>query len=299
MSILLGIGCSTDTRTFRGLTTDAATSRLGAVIYPLENAQCKKAEKKPAQEQQQAGQREGVAAPLIAAGISMGITLAVDAINKSIEDYKKGLSNIFAAGGNSPDVAGNIKCLVVARGLIGQAIREKDKSNDKASNNYRDLGFSDYPSFYLELKTEHKGNTVVLTPQFLSYAASSARKEGSGFKHVSLVLSFSDISPKGPSENSEEKAFAVFRHDLGRLEIGKSYDEKLLIGTAASAFLKDEDLKRKGFNISAVVTESEEAGLAYQVAAEAYASKKADLQKAMEDTLTKAIGINNPNNQPK
>lgn len=56
---------------------------------------------------------------------------------------------------------------------------------------------------------------------------------------------------------------------------------------------------KKGFNISAVVTESEDPGLALPVLSETFASKKGDLQKAMEHTIKNAIGVNDPNNDPK
>jgi len=225
----------------------------------------------------------------------MGVSFLVDAINKSIEEYKKGLSNVFPAGGNAytDSNADKIKCIVIARGQIGQFDGgRKLENDDKLSKTYGQLGFRDYPSFYLELKVDFKDGRALLTPQYLSYAASSARSKGSGMKHVSLVLAFSDISQKKPNEIAEDKAFAIFRHDFGRLKIGKRYDSRLLKGTAASAFLTPEDLWKKGFNISAVVTESEDPGLALQVLSEGFVNKKGDLQKAMEDTIKKAIGVN-------
>ena len=105
-----------------------------------------------------------------------------------------------------------------------------------------------------------------------------------------MVLVFSDASQKKADEINEDKAFAIFRHDFGRLEIGKRYEGPLLNGTASSAVLATEAQDKTGFNISALISESESPGIALQVLSETFASKKGDLQKALEDTIKKAIG---------
>src|SRR5690349_21344984 len=91
-------GCSgTDTRTFKNLSTKSAESRLGATI--IADKPGEKVEMCPSE--QVAAKKEGaiLLAPLVAAGASLAATFVVDAINKSIEEYKKGLAGTFGVSG--------------------------------------------------------------------------------------------------------------------------------------------------------------------------------------------------------
>lgn len=284
LSTVLAVGCSsTDRRPFTNLSTTPANSRLGSVIY-VSDKLCPNDPDSKAKE-------FAFLAPVIAVGVSMAVTYLVEAVNKSIEEYKKGLTGSFTASGPSGHKANAIKCIIIARGQLGSRDRDNTTNdNDVLRTIYPGLGFGDYPSFYLELKVAKQGEKALqLTPLYLSYAASIARNEGSGKKNVSMVLAFSDTSQKKADEINEDKAFAIFRHDFGRLEVGKRYHKSLLTGTSASSSITTESLNKEGFNVSTLVTDSEDPGIALQVLSETFASKKGDLQKALEDTIKKAI----------
>lgn len=278
-------GCAgNDTRTFTGLATTPADSRLGTVIFvnPM-GKECPSLNTK----------EFAVAAPLIAAGVSIAATYVVNSITTAMEEYKKGLSGSFGAAGIAGQASMDIGCIVIARGLMGEGKPPRvPDTKDFLANYYHQLGFQDYPAFYLELKVSvdpKASETLKLQPNYLSYAASVAKNSGSGRKHVGIALAFSDTAQKKPDEINEEKTFATFHHDLGRLEIGKRYKPELLHGTGASASLTNESFKKSSFNISAVVSESEDPGIAFQVLSETFSSKKADLQKALEETITNAL----------
>jgi hypothetical protein len=257
-----------------------------------------------------------VAAPLIAVGVSFAAGYIVNSISKALDEYKSGLSGSFGAAGIAEVVNSHgevqaftpkdIHCIVIVRGLMGEGGQPTvTDDTDFLAKFYPSLGFKDYPAFYLELTaSQHEVPTMsaepgaptkrlTLKPTYLSYAASVAKNSGSGRKHVGVALAFSDTTQKKPNEINEEKTFAIFHHDLGRLEIGKRYEDrdamKLLQGTAASASLTEDSLKKSSFNIYAVVSESEDPGIAFQVLSVTFTSKKADLQKALEEMFTNLL----------
>jgi hypothetical protein len=279
------VGCSnTDKRTFSGLSTTAADSRLGTVIALGKNC--------PTEEPAQGGQEIApIVAPLVAAGVSLAASYIVKAIDNSIEEYKKGLSSSFTATGVAHLGIKNVGCIMIARGLLGTPPSRKVDTADKLSIIYPTLGLADYPAFYLELKAIQNvaARTVTLQPAYISYAASSARNTGSGRKYVTVAVALSQMTPKRADDISEEKAFAVFRHDLGRLEIGKRYKEKLLSGTGSSATFNQESYCKEGYNITALIGETEDPGLAFKIMSETFAAKKDDLEKALEETIKKAV----------
>lgn len=157
------------------------------------------------------------------------------------------------------------------------------------------MGLTEYPAFYMELSVNDKKSkdndkkALELEPVYLSYAASSAKTLGSARKHVSVVIAMSDAAPKVSGELEEEKAFAVFRHDFGRLDIGKSYNVDTLKGTTASQ-PPSEKFNQEVFNISALVTESEGPSIARQALIDAFNNKKGDLQSALEQAIKNAFG---------
>ena len=257
------------------------------------------------------------AAPLIAAGISFAASYLVDSIKTAIEEYKKGLSGSFGAAGISNIKIQEIACIAIGRGLLGTPKEIPTPDEDMLRELYPKLGFKEYPAFYLELAVESKlvkntevkesgsvtltpdtevkeSGSVTLTPVYLSYAQSIAREKGSGKKHVGVALAFSNNAQKKPEEINEEKAFAVFRHDLGRLEIKKRYDKNLLMGTGASASLTTEAYKKNTFNISAVISDSEDPGLALEVLSTTFTDQKSNLKKALEESITNAINKTKP-----
>jgi hypothetical protein len=273
-----------------------------------------------------------VAAPLIAAGVSLAATFIVNSIDKAIDEYKKGLSGSFGAAGTAKGIPKKETCVIIARGLMGQVEKpalytkeeiatidayegaEKDKKYNFLVKYSYVLGLKSYPTFYLELKAsideprevnKESGpgkvekveipGALTLTPQYLSYAASAAKNWGwSKTKHVGLALAFSDMAQKKPDEINEEKTFANFRHDFGRLEIGKRYNKALLAGTDASVPLTKDQFSKPAFNITAVVSDSEDPGIIFQVLQQTFTSEKEGLQTALEEVITNAIKKTQP-----
>lgn len=314
LMIVIMTGCNGfDKRPYEGLTTEPAKSRLGTVVYfiPRENLPAGVNEKKcfsefthtevhkilyPPQQEEKPLVPAVAAGPLIAAGISFAATYLVDSVSAAIEEYKKGLSGSFGAAGISNRKIQDIACIAIGRGLLTKPVKE-------SPNFYLQLGFKDNPAFYLELAVESKtvtdeggkdSGSVTLTPTNLSYAQSIAREKGSEKKHVGVAIAFSDTAQKKPEEIEEAKAFAVFRHDLGRLEIKKHYDKDLLKGTGASASLTEEAYQKGTFNITAVISDSEDPGLAFEVLSTTFTDQKSNLKKALEEAITNAINKTKP-----
>jgi hypothetical protein len=66
---------------------------------------------------------------------------------------------------------------------------------------------------------------VTLTPQYFEYGATSARYSGSGQKSVSVVIQIANDQPTKPEDVGKAGSAMVFRHNLGRLDIGKVYSD--------------------------------------------------------------------------
>lgn len=325
-------GCSSfDSRTFTGLNTKLADSRLGTKIYTHTSCPSEMTAERVNEEIKGGeGVLPLVAAPLIAAGVSLAATFIVNSIDKAIDEYKKGLSGSFGAAGTAKGIPKKKTCVIIARGLMGQmekpleytpeeiakiskakAAKEDAEEYDFLVKYSYVLGLKSYPAFYLELKAsideprevdKNPGpgkveipGALTLTPQYLSYAASAAKNWGwSKTKHVGLALAFSDMAQKKPDEINEEKTFANFRHDFGRLEIGKRYNTALLAGTDASVPLTKDQFSKPAFNITAVVSDSEDPGIIFQVLQQTFTSEKEGLQTALEEVITNAIKKTQP-----
>jgi hypothetical protein len=158
-----------------------------------------------------------------------------------------------------------------------------------------EFGFADHPAFYLELRMKPSdGRTAVtLTPQYFEYAATSAKYSGSGQKSISLVIQIAADQPTKPGDIANSTTTMVFRHNLGRLEIGRVYSAatttKLFNGTAAWQKIPDS-IANSGSNITALVTESEDPSVAFTALVDAFQSKKGDLQTAIEQAIKNALG---------
>jgi len=74
---------------------------------------------------------------------------------------------------------------------------------------------------------------------------------------VSVVIAIGEKQPKSP-EKIDTDADAVYRHNFGRLEIGKHYGKDQLAGTEAVQTISDFPWPM----ISALVTESENPSIA-------------------------------------
>jgi hypothetical protein len=111
-------------------------------------------------------------------------------------------------------------------------------------------------------------------------------------------MALADASLKPDEDPTDEKSIALYRFDLGRLEIGKSYEHSaaapLLTGTASQQSISADTPGGIPFNVLAIVIESEEPGLVLEALSTAYGSKKGDLENAITDILKEAIVSDEP-----
>ena len=282
-------GCSTiDTRSYSGLSADkAAETRVGEIIRILEKC--------PVTE----GESQIFQTPLFS-DVKLVASVVTSAIGEAIKEAKEGLSGQFLAYGaynaveevsNAEKSENSSKCVTLvtlARGLIGPLGKNLPKQDGNLQfSDLKTLGLADYPAFYLELEAKRepindgKGATskhkLTLTPVYLHYAQSSARLEGSGSKTVSVVIAIGEKQPKS-LEKIDTDAVAVYRHNFGRLEIGKHYGKKQLADTAATQTVSSFP----GPMIYALVTESENPSIALRALETAFQSNKSGLFKALE-----------------
>ncbi|MEN8174780.1 MAG: hypothetical protein ABFS23_03400 [Pseudomonadota bacterium] len=282
---------SVDKRDFSGLTTTRAEARLGEFVR-LSEKQCP-TEPRPEDKAELGPGWLGVLA-------STGAQFAVDAIDEAIKEYKAGLSGFFMA--STPSSAKQLRdarCLIIARGLIGQRSNVAARDGKLESGHLTDLGLADYPAFYLEVElpeNDKQINGIALTPSYLSYAASSARSKGSGKKYVSVAIALSGAAIKQQEDPAnivtEENSLAIAYHDLGRLETGKHYTAETLKGTESMLHINDQDLeKNPHFSITTVVTESEDAGVALKAIQSAFDTNKDALKAEFEKLFKEAAGV--------
>lgn len=267
-----GAGGSSEATNLSGLSTTAAASRVGTIVSGAPSC--------PVADEEEA---------LVETLIGFGAQFLVNFGSHAIENYQNGLNGQFAGGGVVDAAhAGDIHCLIIAHGLIGAGGANVAGGRSPLSGaDLERLHLADVPGFYMEARLTRQGERVVIEPVFLSYAQTAARHRGSGRKHVSLIVAVDEHVATPAADSGDDDFDALFRFDLGQLEIGRHYDASALAGLAASQQLPATSFG--GSNISALVTESEEPGPALQALSETYAAKKDALQTAIEDAVTHAL----------
>jgi len=211
-------------------------------------------------------------------------------LDAALKDYQDGLTGHFVASGVVSGELQTGSCIIIGNGQLGPVQPTfVDDGSRFNSNNLQNLGLADVPSFYLEARAQWDETETHLTlqPVFLSYAASSARTRGSGTKHVTLVITVDETATDASADAQDSGFAAVYRINLGELEIGSHYDAAQLRYTGASQAITSTDLSNS--NVSVLVTESEEASLALGALSAAYQSNRGDLQSAFESMITSAL----------
>lgn len=133
-----------------------------------------------------------------------------------------------------------------------------------------------------------KGENLVftITPLNLIYSDTSARSRGKGFKDVTLAITFTPIGLISDASKKTEPTTTLI--NLGRLEIKKKYSnfnpKDSIIKTAISV------PEARAYNISVVVTESEDPSVLLEAFGEAFEGNKSDLGTALEDAIGRAVG---------
>ena len=230
-------------------------------------------------------------APLVGVAVDFAVDFAVSAIKQSLDQAKKNLTGTFLANGLVDDrILDGERCLVISRGLRGLLLENVAETSGRMSKQMLGpLGFADYPAFYLELKTAYNpaSKSLTLTPVYLAYPESSALSAGSGKKNVTIGIAMHTKSGKA-GEDPEKGALAVFRHNLGRIEIGTEMSELaqpgIFTGAAAAHTIGD----KIGGNFVALVTEAEDPGIALNALSEAFGDGKPlgdALKKLIKDSV--------------
>ena len=316
VSAFLIVGCgSNDTRPLTGLTTEKADQRAGAAMLLLKDCLVHKQEAR----QKIIGGVAAIAIPVLA-------NFAVKYVGAAVDARKEGLSGQFIAGTTvddinaafNPDATNNetkTPCLVIYRGLFGATKEDATDSNrdsDLTKNHLTDLELVDYPAFYMEIRFQFDGNYLKALPKYIWYADTVARNPGSGKKHVGVVLAMTeqamgrDSDPPSESEATKQaeehdgdpptadEALALFRFDLGTLEIGKSYLQEpgspLLTSTIAAQPIRLDATTAKPASLLAYVVESEDPGLVLATFSEAFESQEDNLTSALTDFLRDVTG---------
>lgn len=213
-------------------------------------------------------------APILGVVASIAAKALVGWAGDRLEARKEGLTGQFVASGViTPPTAGSA-CLRLYRGPIGQTGVPEGADADPVA------------AFLFEADVTIDGNKVwVVEPKHVVYRASSAR-QATKTKHVSVVIALTETAPADPTKPDEGRPVAVFRHDLGALKLRASYSGKTLAGTAASAAVS----QTQPLNVTALVTESAEAGPVLTALIGAFNDNKDKLTEALTDIVEGAVG---------
>lgn len=277
LPVLLG-GCASmfgsHDASMSGLTTEPAPVRVGAFVTAMPRCPVSDTERFEM-------------SSLIASFAGDFLFSYVDA---ALKDYQEGLNGAFVASGVVDGELGQGSCIIIANGPLGPVQPTFVEGGSQFSSaDLQDLHLADVPAFYLEARVlwDPDQTHLTLRPEFLSYAASSARTRGSGAKHVSLVMTVDETAADATANASDSGFSAVYRINLGELEIGRHYDAAQLRYTGASQAITPADLRSA--NVSVLVTESEDPSLALQALSAAYQSNSGALQSAFEDMIASAL----------
>jgi hypothetical protein len=268
-------GCLSTRESQRGITVEESVLRENVAILAV-------VDKCPSADTEQAAAALG---PVIATAADFTINW----ISSYLENREKKLTGQFTARGLSK-VSALSGCVIVGRGVFGPGWDGRTQAIDElTAPKLEALGFVDVPAFYLELNAKLEDGYLTLTPYFLVYGASSAKRTPSGKKSVTVALSVSAGQHHEDSTDSAEQV-AKIELDLGKLEIGRYYKEAVLKGVVARGRLKSPE---GNVGLVALVTESEEAGIAEQAVAKAFEDNSNELSEALAEFLSGIAGIDN------
>lgn len=238
---------------------------------------------------------------LLGAGISLLADFTFKYIDKKVDDYKKGLnSQTFFSGSRSVGFkevfSDNDQCITLVVGNFGKRFSKFEGTNGTLNANALAANFklADYPHLLIELKAKNTVNNITLEPSYIFYNKQLSKSKGRGTKSTSLVVAISTKTISGQEDLEKSKApLAVFRLNLGELKIGSEYNEimnpGILRGAGSSVNLKKISDLSAAPNIYAVFTESENPSTAMSALMEAYTGDKSDIQKSLEEIVTKAV----------
>lgn len=226
---------------------------------------------------------------LIAPLVSFAADSVFGAINAYVDQRKKDLNGAFLASGAIMQNPGNVNCIGIVRGTIGEANFNDRRKGKIPQPSLQALGLSDYPDFMLLLNLNSSGDSLEITAEHLRYASTSARRNGSSQKNVAVVLGFSKTPIESASGITKDSTIARAPINLGKLSIGRYYEADTLTDVSFGLPLGNDDWKAP-ISITASVVESEEPSLALTVLSKAWEDNKGDFQTAFEELLKSALG---------
>lgn len=232
----------------------------------------------------------GFLVPLIGAAAGIFGDFLTGWASRKLEAHRDGKSASWVASGvaNLAAGAGRDLCLAVGRTTMTPTLFATP-AGEIAVTRARLRNSS--PDFYYEADLRSTavagspGFAWTLAPHLIHYRATSA-PSGGKVKHTSVVVALSNTTPPAGTVPADSAAIGVFRHDFGKLDVGRTYKRPLLVGTDSAATFTPT----AAVNITALVTESEKAGPALEAFIGAFNSNKDALSKVIEDAVKGALG---------
>ncbi|HEY0312924.1 MAG TPA: hypothetical protein VGC56_10570 [Allosphingosinicella sp.] len=248
-----------------------------------------------------------------AALIGIGVDFAVSAASALLKRQRDGRNAVWAASaeasGIHPRPAPRTFCLTLVRGVLADATAVDARGASHPT-------FRGEPAFLFKVDLTldaltapaprpgahpagageaaagadegPAGAALHATPYELRYAETSAPVRGSGRKDVSVVLAFSPQTLEataGAAGVPDTAKAAVLRFNLGRLDVGRVYDKRLLGSSTAVTSLP----RSAQTMVTAVVAESEGSSIALDALISAFDGNKDDLSKALKSTIQDAV----------
>jgi len=255
-------------------------------------------------------------------------------VEKQIEEMKKDLTATSTAQTHYTLLKDNTKkdncigCLIFARGKAGNKI-EPDATGNIATGNIwnpttlQEVGLLAPPLFYMEFWVyfaDKQGKHVALTPSFLDYAQTAAKRSGmKKKKDVLITFQFMPAASANKTPSSQpgppmpplpakklateakevEKPEKPSADDKGlsfvfsfpQLEIGTRLERSALKGLSTLAEPLDIGYKGQFTNIQATVLETEEAGDLLLEASIFVSENKGKLSPVVVDALQKILEV--------
>lgn len=178
-------------------------------------------------------------------------------------------------------------CIVIYRGIGGTFRDDIDATPSLPRSTLAALGLAAQPAIYLEFLVESTNDNSkrMLTLNRADYAASSARRKGSGLKSVSVVIGLGaeQSIDETQSEIKPADVAEVFRFNLGRLQIGKSYGADRSVRSIVPAAAEP------GTNLVALVTEADRESVALTALTTAFNTNKSSIDDALTEKIKEAL----------
>ena len=272
------------------------------------------------------GGKEAVSlAPILAAVLPSLIDKLTTGVAKYLENRSKEFSATDTQNGHAElalRADGVLGCLIYIRGTFAPSGTPTTADQRWNDNVLQSLGLTKRPDFYLEFWLHYVDAErlyFTMTPGFLDYRTSLAKRPGDGVKDLLVTVSLSSPAPAS-GEKIEEKPLAAFVWALRKLPIGKQLDQTVLAGTGPGIqFLRLDRghsplppplpppgtsgsqspvsplLNTLPVNIALTVAESGDGGDVLLAISQALAASKPELDPKLKELLVDLLGLDKGN----